>query len=88
MYLLMQKQHHRGQDGAGMANIKLDIAPGKKYISRIRSNDSQPIRDVFAKVMSRFGQLEKSDPDKLNLNQSSFDRFHFELRHKAFPSRF
>jgi amidophosphoribosyltransferase len=65
MYLLMQKQHHRGQDGAGLANIKLDVEPGKKYISRIRSNDSQPIRDVFAKVMSRFADLEKSEPEKL-----------------------
>ncbi len=65
MYLLMQKQHHRGQDGAGLANIKLDVEPGKKYISRIRSNDSQPIRDVFAKVMSRFASLEKSEPEKL-----------------------
>jgi amidophosphoribosyltransferase len=65
MYLLMQKQHHRGQDGAGLANIKLDVEPGKKYISRIRSNDSQPIRDVFAKVMSRFASLEKSDPEKM-----------------------
>jgi len=66
MYLLMQKQHHRGQDGAGLANIKLDVNPGKKYISRIRSNDSQPIRDVFSKVMSRFADLEKHHPEKLN----------------------
>jgi amidophosphoribosyltransferase len=65
MYLLMQKQHHRGQDGAGLANIKLDVDPGKKYISRIRSNDSQPIRDVFSKVMSRFSELEKHAPEKL-----------------------
>ena len=63
MYLLMQKQHHRGQDGAGLANIKIDIDPGKKYISRIRSNDAQPIRDVFAKVMARFSDLEKSNPE-------------------------
>ncbi len=61
----MQKQHHRGQDGAGLANIKLDVDPGKKYISRIRSNDSQPIRDVFSKVMSRFSDLEKHAPEKL-----------------------
>ncbi len=66
MYLLMQKQHHRGQDGAGLANIKLDVNPGKKYISRIRSNDSQPIRDVFSKVMSRFADLEKHHPEKLS----------------------
>ena len=62
----MQKQHHRGQDGAGLANIKLDVNPGKKYISRIRSNDSQPIRDVFSKVMSRFADLEKHHPEKLS----------------------
>jgi amidophosphoribosyltransferase len=77
MYLLMQKQHHRGQDGAGMANIKLDIEPGKKYISRIRSNDSQPIRDVFAKVMSRFSELEKSDPEKLKDSAFLKDNFAF-----------
>ncbi|MFM9985772.1 MAG: amidophosphoribosyltransferase [Flavobacteriales bacterium] len=65
MYLLMEKEHNRGQDGAGLANIKLDVEPGKKYISRIRSNDQQPIRDVFARVMSRFAELEKSHPDKL-----------------------
>jgi amidophosphoribosyltransferase len=65
MYLLMQKQHHRGQDGAGLANIKLGIKPGQKYISRVRSNDSQPIRDVFSKIMSRFSELEKNRPEKL-----------------------
>ncbi len=65
MYLLMQKEHNRGQDGAGLANIKLDVPPGKKYISRIRSNDQQPIRDVFTRVMSRFADLEKSNPEKL-----------------------
>ena len=47
MYLLMEKEHNRGQDGAGLANIKLFPQPGKKYISRIRSNDSQPIKDLF-----------------------------------------
>ncbi len=65
MYLLMQKEHNRGQDGAGLANIKLDMEPGKKYISRMRSNDQQPIRDLFAKVMSRFETLEKNNPEKL-----------------------
>ena len=66
MYLLMEKQHNRGQDGAGLANIKLDVAPGKKYISRIRSNDPQAIRDVFSRVMSRFSDLEKNSPEKIN----------------------
>ncbi len=65
MYLIMEKEHNRGQDGAGLANIKLDPEPGKKYISRIRSNDAQPVREVFAKAMSRFAELAKKHPDKL-----------------------
>ncbi|MBL7943343.1 MAG: class II glutamine amidotransferase, partial [Flavobacteriales bacterium] len=65
MYLLMEKEHNRGQDGAGLANIKLDVEPGKKYISRIRSNDTNAIRDVFSKVMGRFTDLEKYQPEKL-----------------------
>ena len=54
MYLLMEKQHNRGQDGAGLANIKIDVPPGKRYISRIRSVDSRPIQDVFSRIMPRF----------------------------------
>jgi amidophosphoribosyltransferase len=65
MYLLMAKEHNRGQDGAGLANIKLDPQPGKKYISRIRSNDPQPIKDIFSKVMSRFTEISKHEPEKL-----------------------
>lgn len=61
----MAKEHNRGQDGAGLANIKLDPQPGKKYISRIRSNDPQPIKDIFGKIMGRFAELEKSHPEKL-----------------------
>ena len=57
MYLLMEKQHNRGQDGAGLANIKLDVPPGKRYISRIRSVDSRPIQDVFSRIMPRFEGL-------------------------------
>ena len=47
MYLLMEKQHNRGQDGAGLASIKLDMNPGERYITRVRSNDAQPIQDIF-----------------------------------------
>lgn len=61
----MEKEHNRGQDGAGLANIKLDPTPGKKYISRIRSNDQQPVREVFAKAMNRFNELGKTSPEKL-----------------------
>ena len=57
MYLLMEKQHNRGQDGAGLANIKLDVNPGKRYISRMRSVDARPIQDLFGKIMGRFQDL-------------------------------
>ncbi|MGJ8665261.1 MAG: amidophosphoribosyltransferase [Patiriisocius sp.] len=53
MYLMMEKQHNRGQDGAGFASIKLDVAPGERYISRVRSNQSQPIQDIFAQINER-----------------------------------
>ncbi len=65
MHLMMQKQHNRGQDGAGIANIKLDIEPGVKYISRSRSDSSTPIVDIFKHVYSRFHELEQSRPDLL-----------------------
>ena len=77
MYLLMEKQHNRGQDGAGIANIKIDMAPGKRYISRVRSNDPQPIRELFSKVMSRFEELERTRPDKLSDTQYLKENYAF-----------
>lgn len=65
MYLLMEKQHNRGQDGAGLANIKFDVEPGERYISRIRSVDAQPIQDIFAHVNKRFREIEKINPELL-----------------------
>ena len=62
MYLLMEKQHNRGQDGAGIANIKFDVAPGERYISRYRSNDSQPIKDIFGKINAKFEAVHKHNP--------------------------
>jgi amidophosphoribosyltransferase len=62
LYLLMEKQHNRGQDGAGVANIKFDVDPGTKYISRTRSNDKQAIADIFKRINSRFEQVLKKDP--------------------------
>jgi amidophosphoribosyltransferase len=53
MYLMMEKQHNRGQDGAGLAGIKLDVSPGERYISRIRSNAAQPIQDIFGQINAR-----------------------------------
>ena len=63
--MLMEKQHNRGQDGAGIANIKLDIQPGERYISRARSIDKNPIQDLFGQIGSRFNQLASESPDKL-----------------------
>jgi len=62
MYLLMEKQHNRGQDGAGFASIKLDVQPGKRFISRIRSTEKQPIQDVFGKINVRINSELKSNP--------------------------
>ncbi len=56
MYLLMEKQHNRGQDGAGFASIKLDVEPGERYISRIRSNQAQPIQDIFTQINDRINE--------------------------------
>ncbi|MEC7646609.1 MAG: amidophosphoribosyltransferase [Bacteroidota bacterium] len=65
MYLLMEKQHNRGQDGVGLANVKINVSPGKRFISRKRSIAPNPIQDVFNQVNRRFVELEKSDPQKL-----------------------
>lgn len=62
----MEKQHNRGQDGAGVANIKFDAAPGTRYISRYRSNDKQAIQDIFARIHNKFAEDTKHDPSKLN----------------------
>ncbi|GGG92666.1 amidophosphoribosyltransferase [Polaribacter pacificus] len=68
MYLLMEKQHNRGQDGAGFASVKFNVEPGTRYISRIRSNKSQPIQDVFAQINERLnGVLENNPTQKDNV---------------------
>jgi len=58
LYLLMEKQHNRGQDGAGLASIKFDIEPGKKFIDRERSNSQTPIKDVFDAVNKPYKKFE------------------------------
>ena len=65
MYLLMEKQRNRGQDGAGMANVKLNTPVGKRYISRKRSTNNNPIQDLFENINKRFIDLEESNPKKL-----------------------
>lgn len=66
MYLMMEKQHNRGQDGAGFASIKLDVDPGERYISRVRSNKSQPIQDIFAQINGRINEEFQSHPEYKN----------------------
>ncbi|MEI6865766.1 amidophosphoribosyltransferase [Flavicella sp.] len=66
MYLLMEKQHNRGQDGAGFASLKFNASPGSRYISRVRSNQSQPIQDIFAKINDRLNLGLKENPDKVD----------------------
>ncbi|MCX6257010.1 MAG: amidophosphoribosyltransferase [Bacteroidia bacterium] len=63
LYLLMEKQHNRGQDGAGVVNIKLDMAPGVNYMHRERTNQPEPIRDVFSKIYSHFNKIEHKSHD-------------------------
>ena len=64
MYLLMEKQHNRGQDGAGFASVKFNVNPGTRYISRVRSNQSQPIQDIFGQINDRLNGVLEENPDK------------------------
>lgn len=66
MHLLLQKQHNRGQDGAGIAEVKFDLPPGKKYISRIRSNANAPIQDVFKRLYGKISEATNGHPERLN----------------------
>lgn len=74
MYLMMEKQHNRGQDGAGFASIKFDVPPGNRYISRVRSNQAQSIQDVFKQINDRISKVLEENPtqkdniDWLNAN--------------------
>ncbi len=65
LYLLMEKQHNRGQDGAGIAAVKLDVEPGYPFLSRLRSNEKQPIVDIFSKVNGEVQELVKYQKDIL-----------------------
>jgi amidophosphoribosyltransferase len=63
LYLLMEKQHNRGQDGAGLAAVKLNVEPGYPFLQRIRSSAPQPIADIFRQVSLEVKELEKYQPD-------------------------
>jgi amidophosphoribosyltransferase len=66
MYLMLEKQHNRGQDGAGFASIKLDMPPGKRFMSRVRSAKSQPIQDIFEQINSRISTALEEHPEYQN----------------------
>ncbi|HWC53213.1 MAG TPA: hypothetical protein VG676_06490 [Chitinophagaceae bacterium] len=63
LYLLMEKQHNRGQDGAGVAVVKTDVEPGYPFLHRIRSNSIQSIADIFKQIGDEVNELEKFNPD-------------------------
>ncbi|MGE5424090.1 MAG: hypothetical protein ACM3N9_01930 [Syntrophothermus sp.] len=65
LHLLMQKQHNRGQDGAGVANIKFDLQPGHKYINRVRSNSDSAIKDIFTKWTAPLQEIAERNPQRM-----------------------
>ena len=74
MYLMLEKQHNRGQDGAGFASIKFDMNPGDSFMSRVRSSENQPIQDIFSKINSSintvFQELGNTDLTDLEIKQA------------------
>jgi amidophosphoribosyltransferase len=77
LYLLMEKQHNRGQDGAGVVNIKIDIEPGKRYISRYRSNSAAPLKEIFSKINAKFAEAETKHGDRIGHPQWLKDNLPF-----------
>ncbi len=72
MYLMMEKQHNRGQDGAGFASIKINMSPGERYMSRVRSVATQPIQDIFDQINDRVNTALKENPhfiDRVDLQK-------------------
>jgi amidophosphoribosyltransferase len=66
LYLLMEKQHNRGQDGAGIATVKLNVEPGYPFLHRLRSSANQPIADLFLQIGKEIAEIEKYQPDIKN----------------------
>jgi amidophosphoribosyltransferase len=66
LYLLMEKQHNRGQDGAGAVGVKIDIEPGKEYMFRRRSVKANPIKDIFDKIYGNFNNAKEKYPQSFH----------------------
>lgn len=77
LYLLMEKQHNRGQDGAGIATIKLDVKPGNRYISRYRSMEKNAVADIFEYVQKKFAAVQEENPEKFLDSQWLKDNMSF-----------
>lgn len=77
LYLLMEKQHNRGQDGAGIATIKLDVKPGNRYISRYRSMEKNAVADIFEYVQKKFAAVQEENPKKFLDSQWLKDNMSF-----------
>ncbi|HRW20374.1 MAG TPA: amidophosphoribosyltransferase [Bacteroidales bacterium] len=77
LYLLMEKQHNRGQDGAGVVGLKLDMKPGLKYMNRLRSNRLNPIQDIFERINEKHIDINKSNPELLNNPEFAKDNLDF-----------
>ena len=69
MYLMMEKQHNRGQDGAGFASIKLDMNAGERYMSRVRSIQKQPIQDIFDQINDRVNTAFIEHPEEYDFRE-------------------
>jgi amidophosphoribosyltransferase len=82
LHLLLQKQHNRGQDGAGIAEVKFDLPPGNKYISRIRSNAHSPIEDTFNKAYDRIEQAIA--PNRKRINDVNWLKSHTDFTGELF----
>jgi len=77
LHLLLQKQHNRGQDGAGIAVLKLDVPPGKSYINRVRSDSESPIKDIFKQIDSQVLDILDTHPERMNDTQWLRHNFEF-----------
>lgn len=78
MYLMMEKQHNRGQDGAGIAGIKLNVKPGNRYIFRQRSNKADPIKEIFGLIYEDIEKIKTAHPGESARSDFIKDNFPFE----------
>jgi amidophosphoribosyltransferase len=69
LHLLLQKQHNRGQDGAGIAGLKFGLPPGKKYISSVRSNSDNALKDIFSQIFDHIAETGQKNPQRINDTQ-------------------